>query len=120
MAIVSKSVRAALLSGFVFPGLGQIVLKHYKRGIVLMLAALACLSVVIVKSVQHALTILDRIQSVDGVVSMSKILSAAHQVSSTSDDYVINVALLFMVLCWSIGIIDAYRTGKTIDSTDTH
>ena len=112
MAIMSKSLRAALLSGLVFPGLGQIVLKHYKRGIVLMLTVLACLSVVVVKSAQHAFTILHRIQSGDGVVSMNKILTAAHQVSSTSDDYLINVALLLMVLCWSIGIIDAYRIGK--------
>jgi len=63
MAIMSKSLRAALLSGLVFPGLGQIVLEHYKRGVVLMLTVLACLSVVVVKAVQQALTILDRIQS---------------------------------------------------------
>jgi len=43
---------------------------------------------------------------------MSKILTAAHQASGTSDDYIINLVVLFIVLCWSIGIVDAYRIGK--------
>jgi hypothetical protein len=120
MAIMSKSLRAALLSGLVFPGLGQIVLKHYKRGVVLMLTVLVCLSVVVVKAVQQALTILDRIQSGDGIVSMSKILTAAHQASGISDDYIINLVLLFIVLCWSIGIVDAYRIGKKWTRRETH
>jgi len=43
---------------------------------------------------------------------MSKILTAAHQASGTSGDYIINLVFLFMVLCWGIGIVDAYRIGK--------
>ena len=113
---MSKSLKAALLSGLVFPGLGQIVLKHFTRGIVLMLTVLACLSVVAVKAVQQALTILEQIQSGDGTVSISTILTAVHQASTTSDDYIINLVLLFMVLCWGIGIVDAYRIGKKLDA----
>lgn len=116
VAIMSKSLRAALLSGLVFPGLGQIILKHYKRGVVLMLTVLASLSVVVVKAIKQALTILDQIQSGDVVISMSTILNAAHQASTTSDDFIINLVLLFIVFCWIIGIIDAYRIGKQMDA----
>jgi len=116
---MSKSLRAALLSGLVFPGLGQIVLKHYTRGIVLMLTVLACLSVVAVKAVQQALAILEQIQSGDGTVSISTILTAAHQASTTSDDSIINLVLLFMVLCWGVGIVDAYRIGKKMDAKES-
>ena len=34
---MKNSLKGALLSGLVFPGLGQVVLKHYKRGFALML-----------------------------------------------------------------------------------
>jgi len=43
LAIMSNSLKAALLSGLVFPGIGQVVLKRYRRGVVLMLIVLACL-----------------------------------------------------------------------------
>lgn len=38
---MNNSLKGALLSGVVFPGLGQIILKHYKRGIALMFWVLA-------------------------------------------------------------------------------
>ena len=48
---------------------------------------------------------------------MSKILTAAHQASGTSGDYIINLVFLFMVLCWGIGIVDPYRIGKKMNAT---
>ena len=61
MKKMPNSFKAALLSGLVFPGLGQIVLKHHKRGIALMLVVLACLMAIVVKGVQQGLVILEKI-----------------------------------------------------------
>ena len=47
--MMNNSLKGALLSGLVFPGLGQIMLKHYKRGFVLMLAITATLMAVLIK-----------------------------------------------------------------------
>ena len=113
---MSNSLRAALLSGLVFPGLGQIILKHYRRGVVLMLTVLVCLSAVIVKAVQKGLAILNQIQSEGGEISMGTISNAAQQASITSYSRMINIVLLVIVLCWIIGIIDAYRIGKKVDA----
>ena len=54
----------------IFPGLGQVVLKHYKRGAVIMLTVLVGMSVVVVKAVQHALAILERIESEGGAITV--------------------------------------------------
>ena len=45
-SIMRKSLKGALLSGLVFPGYGQFVMKHYIRGVLLMLMGLACLVVI--------------------------------------------------------------------------
>ncbi|GAH68309.1 unnamed protein product, partial [marine sediment metagenome] len=83
---------------------------------VLMLVVLAFVSVVVVKAVQQALAILDQIQSDGGAISMSAISNAAHQASAASDSHLISFSLLFIVLCWIFGIVDAYRIGKRRDA----
>jgi len=99
----------------VFPGLGQVVQKHYKRGVAIMLSVSLCLSVVVVKAVQQALAILETIASEGGAIDMSTISNAATQASTTSGNLTLNLALLLVILCWIIGVIDAYRIGKKKD-----
>ncbi len=112
---MKNSLKGAFLSGLIFPGLGQIVLKRYKRGAVIMFAVLVCMSVFIVKAVQHGLDILEKIQSQGGAISMSTISNAATQASTTSGNLTLNIVLLLVILCWIIGVVDAYRIGKIKD-----
>ncbi len=112
---MKNSLKGAFLSGLIFPGLGQIVLKHYKRGAVIMLTVLVSMSVFVVKVVQHALDILEKIQSQGGAISMSTISNAATQASATSGNLTLNIVLLLVIICWIIGVVDAYRIGKIKD-----
>ena len=112
---MNNSLKGAFLSGLIFPGLGQIVLKRYKRGVVIMLTVLVSLSVVVVQAVQHALAILEKIASEGGEISMSTISNAATQATSTSGNQTFNFVLLLVILCWIIGVVDAYRIGKKKD-----
>ncbi|ODS30589.1 MAG: hypothetical protein SCARUB_04300 [Candidatus Scalindua rubra] len=112
---MNNSLKGAFLSGLIFPGLGQVVLKHYKQGAVIMLTVLICLSVVVVKAVQHALAILEKIKSEGGEISISTISNAANQASTTSGSLIFNPVLLLVILCWIIGVVDAYRIGKKKD-----
>ena len=107
-----NSLKGALWSGLIFPGLGQVVLKHYKRGFALMLTVLICLVVVIVKASQQAVAIIERIQSEGGVIDMSTISNSATQASTTSASLIINLLLLLIMVCWVIGVVDAYRIGR--------
>ena len=112
---MNNSLKGAYLSGLIFPGLGQVVLKHYKRGAVIILTVLVSLSIVVVKAVQHALAILEKIQSEGVAISMSTISDAATQASTTSRSLTFNLALLLVILCWIIGVVDAYRIEKKKD-----
>lgn len=80
-----------------------------------MLGVLLSLSVVIVKAVQHALAILEKIESKGGAISMNTILDATTQASSASGSPTFNLALLLVIVCWIIGVVDAYRIGKKKD-----
>lgn len=112
---MSNSLKAALLSGLVFPGLGQVVLKRYRRGVVLMFIVLACLLIVVAKAVQQAFSILKRIELAGGTINMDAISNAVTQSSTNSDSLVFNSILLLIIVCWILGVVDAYRIGKKRD-----
>ena len=112
---MNYSLKGALLSGLVFPGLGQVVLKHYKRGIAWMLAVVAGLLVVVSEATEQALTILEKVESQGGAIDMKTISNAATQASTTSDSIVFNGALFLIIICWIGAVVDAYRIGRTKD-----
>jgi hypothetical protein len=108
---MKKSSKAALLSGLVFPGIGHMVLKQYLRGSVLMLAALAALSVIVTRIFQQALTIVDSINSGDIPIETGAIAELVSNSTSGADSLVESTAVIVLGACWLIGIIDSYRLG---------
>ncbi len=110
-----KSLKSALLSGLVFPGYGQFVMKHYIRGIALMLMCLTGMVVIGLKVRQQIFIVLDKIEYGNGVIDMSEILNAVNLVDTTSGDVIYRFASLLLLLCWIIGIIDAYIIGGRKD-----
>ena len=109
---MNNSLKGALLSGLVFPGLGQVILKRYKRGIALMLIVLVSLVVIVAQAVQQAFTVLENIESKGGAIDMSAISKAATQASTASASLIFWPLLFLIILCWIIGVVDAYRTGR--------
>jgi len=112
---MNNSLKGVLLSGLVFPGLGQVFLKHYKRGVFIMLTVLVSSSVIVIEAVQKAFTILEKIESEGGIIDMNTISNAATQASTTPDSLMFSFALLLIIFCWIIGIVDAFRIGKKKD-----
>ncbi len=80
-----------------------------------MLTVLVSMSSIVVKAVQHALAILEKIELEGGAISMSTIANAASQASSNYNSFMFNIALALMIFCWIIGVIDAYIIGKKKD-----
>lgn len=113
---MTKSLKGALLSGLIFPGVGQVFLKHYKRGIALMLIVTANLLVIIVKTVQGGLTILEKIKLEADVLDMNAISSAVTQALDDYTSLTVNLALIVTTIFWVFGTIDAYRIGKKLDN----
>jgi len=112
---MNYSLKGAFLSGLVFPGLGQVVLKHYKRGIAMMLVVLAGLSIVVSEATEQAFTILEKVESQGGAIDMKTISNAATQASTTFGSLTFNCAFSLMILCWVIAVVDAYRIGRKKD-----
>lgn len=107
---MKTEIKAALLSGLVFPGLGHIHLKRYRRGIILMICVLAGLGYVISMATIGALDTLQKLQTQGpaDITAVSRL--AASAVASPSPYY--DAVLLMLACCWVFAVIDAYRIGR--------
>jgi len=110
---MTRSIKAALLSGLIFPGVGHMVLKQYLRGSVLMPSALVALSVIVTKALKQALTIVDRINSGEIPGEAGVITELASIPTSGAESSILNIAALVVGVVWIIGIVDSYRLGIT-------
>jgi hypothetical protein len=112
---MNNSLKGALLSGLVFPGLGQVLLRHYRRGIAFILTVSIILLIIVVKAVQQAFTILEKIEAEGGALSMNTIMNAVTQASTPSDSLTLKLLLFLLIFIWIIGVVDGYRVGKKKD-----
>lgn len=112
---MKKSLKGALLSGLVFPGAGQLWLKYYLRGIALIVVVSACLAVIVAKASQQAFAILEKMESEGGAVDMVAMLKSA---SSVHNDSITTPVSAVLLLCWIIGMVDAYIMGRKQDLAD--
>ena len=108
---MTRSTKAALLSGLVFPGIGHMVLKQYLRGSAVMISALIASSVIVTVVIQRALTIVDRINSGDIPVETGAIAEMVSNSTNGADSLIENISVIVLGACWLIGIIDSYRLG---------
>jgi len=109
---MNKAIKAALLSGLVFPGSGQMYLKRYWRGLIMMLLVLSGLIILVAGATVTALETLKTLQIGDKAADMNAIsnIAATSTTNIFTDYWPIS---LFMVCCWIFSVIDAYRLGKS-------
>jgi hypothetical protein len=115
---MKKSTKAALLSAFVFPGVGHLYLKKYMSGVLLAGASFAAIYYLIAKSVERAFEISEKIQSGDVPLDVQAITALVTQQTSGTDVILLNIATTALFVCWLIGIIDSYRVGRVRDKND--
>ena len=100
---MKQAVKGALLSGLVFPGLGQLALKRYRRGLAFMAVALAS-TIYIVKTAVDA--VLNSLPTLDpAAVAALPAPSGGHA----------GPALWVLGLCWVWGVLDALLIGGKLD-----
>ena len=110
---MTRSIKAALLSGLIFPGIGHMVLKQYLRGSILILFTLIALSVIVTVAVRRALSIVDSINGGEIPDESGTITELVSNSISSTDNQIVNISLIVVGACWVVGIIDAYRLGIT-------
>jgi hypothetical protein len=112
------SLKAALLSAFVFPGLGHFYLKQRIKGALLAGAALAALVLVISNVMETAMQLSDAILRGELQPDAAAITEALARQPPDADALLVNGAYVVLVVVWLIGIVGAYRAGRT--SAGTH
>lgn len=115
---MKKSTKAALLSAFVFPGMGHFYLRSPRRGMVFMLIILGAIVFAVWSTTSSLLenldpSTIDKLQK--GTASMSEISRMAASRAAGPAAY-IDAVFYVVVLVWIIAIIDAYRIGRRNDS----
>jgi len=106
------STKAALLSGLVFPGTGQIHLKRFRRGITIMVLVFSGIGAIVWMATVRALAILEQIQNQLNQVDMTTISNVALASSADHTSIYYKPILLFIICCWLFSIVDAYRIGE--------
>jgi len=115
---MKKSTKAALLSAFVFPGVGHIYLKKYIPGVVLVGASLAGIYYLISKTVENALQIVEQMQSGAVQANVAAITELVAKQSTGTDSQLLNIAAVTIIVLWIIGVIDSYRVGRARDASN--
>ena len=113
-----KSTAAVMLSALVFPGIGQLYLKRWSLGLVLMGVAASATYFIISVTLTIALELSAKIQS--GIIpadigAIAKLVS--QQLSASAQTT--NVATTVLLVCWVIGVVSAYRQGRALEPLDT-
>ncbi|MBT9612928.1 MAG: hypothetical protein IV108_06655 [Burkholderiales bacterium] len=109
---MSKSIKAALWSGLVFPGAGHLFLKFNGRGIGLIAVSAICLFIIVSNAAEQAMAVLAKIEADGGMVDSSRVLALASQGSVSADTQSLSIAMMVLIVCWIVGVADAYRLGK--------
>ena len=112
---MTNAAKAALWSIFVLPGSGHFVLKKPISGTVIVGLSLAALTVIVVKAVERAMQIVDKV--LNGEIALDPLV-IAEQVSMQSaqaGSNLLNIATYVLIAVWIIAAIDAYRLGRIKD-----
>jgi hypothetical protein len=108
---MKQSIKAALISALLFPGLGQIlVLKRFARGCIFLLPTLAG-AVTILRVVAVQVNALAG-QLANGTLPFDITMIAQQIAASRTNGPAMTAATLACVLCWSASILDAILFGN--------
>ena len=114
---MKKSTKAALLSAFIFPGAGHFILKKPLTGLILSATAASAIYVIISKTVENAMRIVEKVQSGEVQTDVAAITDLVNAQTATNDAQGINIAMLVLLAVWIIAIVDAYRSANTSVNT---
>ena len=106
-----------LLSGLVYPGLGQLILGHVFSGIIFVLLATTGFTILLYRLMQRTWRVIDQILP----LLADKKLDVHTLIELLNRDFaggwgLENISLIGIAGCWLFAIGHAYFAGKKIDS----
>ena len=115
---MNKPLKAALLSAFIFPGIGHFSLKKPVMGVLISGVALVCLYYLSISVMEVVDQLSAQIESGEIPMDVEKINEMVSQKLLESDTQNINAPSLVLVICWLIGIADPFRIGWSQRNSD--
>ncbi len=112
---MKKQTKAALLSTFVFPGVGHFLLKKHIQGAALAGTAFVSLYFLIAKTVEKTLLVFEKIQSGETQLDAATIMDLVSNQTSGTETQLLRLAATALIISWLIGIVDSYRVGRAQD-----
>lgn len=116
---MNRARKAALFNALLFPGWGQIYLKNYKKGILIVAGMTIGMVSFVWTLLSQTVAILRAEPLAKGTVGLESILHlAVKALRALSLSYILSLGLL-LILLWALSVIDAYLTGEKKDSPTT-
>ncbi len=104
--------KAALFNALLFPGWGQIYLKKYTKGVLIILGILAGASSMMWSILQETINILKIEPLRKGISTFGSLVQLAIDALQRLNLFYVSLILIFMLLLWIFSIIDAYLLGE--------
>jgi hypothetical protein len=103
---MKPSIKAALISALVFPGLGHFVLKRRARGCWFLVPSVLAILFLVKVAAARADALLMQIES--GKLALDPQSIATQLAAPGAQDTMVTLAIVVGALCWAGSIIDAF------------
>ena len=117
---MNRSSKAALLSGLVFPGVGQMFLGRKLLGVAFIGLTAAGIAGIVAGLMQRLPLIMDLLQKElqQGTLDSARILEISNQAAASGATALENIGMILVVSCWVASIVHAFVAGDR--QTDDH
>jgi len=111
---MEKATKAVLFNALLFPGWGQIYLKQYKKGVLIILAITAGTLSILWSVIETTRNILKIVPFKKGTVTFGAVIQLSINSIKSLNFYHLSFILFFMLLLWIFSMIDSYQEGKQL------
>ncbi|PKH02659.1 hypothetical protein CXF72_10470 [Psychromonas sp. MB-3u-54] len=116
---MKKTIKAVLLSAFIFPGVGHLLFKRYISAAILATTALTATYLLIAKVLESAMLIVDKIQRGEVAADVTAISDLVSQQPSSDGFLGTDFISIILLIIWLVAIVDCYRIGRSLKKKDS-
>ena len=114
---MKKPMKAALLSGLVYPGVGQLIYQAYWRALALILVFSGALYFYFEEVVDKYQPLIDKVKSGEVALNGQALAIEIAKNPIIFDPKLVSILTTILLSCWLVAIVDAYRLGIKKDAS---
>lgn len=116
---MKQAIKAALISGLVFPGTGHFAIHRIQRGMLFFVPAALGFLYLVRYSLDKAYAIADQIKLGQIPLDTETITRLITAQPGATEMMKLQIATWLVIISWAVSIIDSYRLGKILDQADS-